>query len=129
MTPPSTDTYARRWTVTFFVAAVISVVLAFTTGWWVPALATLLGIVEANRDLIGALADLAQIATFMMLVIGFILGFLGFRSLQSSNAGAEARRTGEVVRGGRGAAVAGDVNQGAVVVGDNNQVSVYAGSI
>jgi tetratricopeptide (TPR) repeat protein len=100
------------------------VVLALTAQRWLPALPTLFGTIQANRELIGAFADLTTIATFALLLIGVISGYLGFRSLRSSNAGGEARQAVEVAQGGRGAAVGGDVNQGTVVVGDSNQVSV-----
>jgi hypothetical protein len=56
--------------VAFFVAAAIAAVLAVTSGWWLPTLPTLFGAIEANSELIGALADLTQIVTFVMLVIG-----------------------------------------------------------
>ena len=102
--------------------AVIVVVLALTAQWWLPALPSLFGAIEANRELIGAFADLTTIATSVLLLIGGILTFLGLRSLQASSAQGEARQAVEVAQGGRGAAVGGDVNQGAVVVGDNNQV-------
>lgn len=106
------------------VTAGIAVVLALTARWWLPALPTLFGTIEANREVIGAFADLTTIATFVMLLIGTILGYLGFRSLRGSNTEGEARQAVEVAQGGRGAAVGGDVNQGAVVAGDNNLVSV-----
>ena len=89
----------------FFVAAGIAVVLAMTSGWWVPALPTLLGIVEANSNLIGALADLAQIVTFVILALGAVLACLGYKNLRSANAGEGAQQ--------------------AVVVGDHNRVEVF----
>jgi hypothetical protein len=92
LTPPSTNAFARRRAVVFFVAAGIAAVLAVTSGWWVPALPTLLGIVEAKSDLIGALADLAQIVTFVMVAIGAVLGYLGYRNLRNANAGEVARQ-------------------------------------
>lgn len=121
---PSSGTFARRRAATLFVIAGIAVAIALTTQWWLPALPTLFGAIQANRELIGALADLTTIAKIPIGLISIILVYLGFRSLQGSNAGGEARQAVEVAQGGRGAAVGGDVNQGAVVVGDNNRVSV-----
>jgi hypothetical protein len=92
-----------------------------------PGIATLFGFMETNSEVIGAFADLTNIltniVTFVMLLAGGLLGYLGYRSLQSLNAGGETRQAGEVAQGGRGAAVGGDVNQSVVVAGDNNQVS------
>lgn len=104
---------------TLIVAGGTVVVLALTSRWWLPALPTLFGAIEANHELIGAFADLTTIATFVMLLIGAALAYLGFRSLQAGNDGQHAQRSVVVDHGGRGAAV-GDVNQGAVVVGDYN---------
>jgi len=69
------------------VAAGIVAVLALTSRWWLPGVPTLFGFMEANSEMIGALADLAQIVTFVMLAIGVILGYLGFRSFQGASAG------------------------------------------
>jgi hypothetical protein len=124
LTDPSPGTFARRRSATLLVTAGIAVVLALTAQWWLPALPTLFGTIEANRELIGAFADLTTIATSVMLLIGIILGYLGYRSLRGSNSEGVVRQAVEIDQGGRGAAVGGDVNQGAVVVGDNNQVSV-----
>lgn len=122
-TDPSPGTLARRRAVTLFVIAGLAVALALTVRWWLPALPTLFGTIEANRELIGAFADLTTIAEVAISLIVVILVYLGFRSLQGSSAGGEARQAVEVARGGRGVAVGGDVNHGAVFVGDNNQVS------
>lgn len=111
---------------TLIVAGGTVVVLALTSRWWLPALPTLFGAIEANHELIGAFADLTTIATFVMLLIGAALAYLGFSSLQAGNDGQHAQRSVVVDHGGRGAAV-GDVNQGAVVVGDYNRVEVHAG--
>jgi len=110
--------------VALFVAAGITAVVALTSRWWLPALPTLFGTIEANSELIAAFADLTTIVNFVMLPVVAVLGYLGYRSFRSSNAGGEARQAVDASQGGRGAAVGGGVNQGAVVVGDNNQVSV-----
>jgi hypothetical protein len=107
------------------VAAGIAILLALTTQWWLPALPTLFGAIEANSELIGALADLTQIVTFVMLVIGAVLAYLGFRNLRSATAGEGEQQAVNVGEGGRGAAVSGNVNRSAVVVGDHNRVEVF----
>ena len=109
----------------FFVAAAIAAVLALTSGRWLPALPTLFGAIEANSELIGSLADLTQIVTFVMLVIGAVLAYLGFRNLRSATAGEGVPQAVNVGEGGRGAAVGGDINRGAVVMGDHNRVEVF----
>lgn len=101
------------------------VMLALTSRWWLPALPTLFGVIETNSELIGAFADLTTIATFVMLLIGSALVYLGFRDFQTGNDGQHAQRSFVVDHGGRGAAV-GDMNRGAVVVGDHNRVEVLA---
>lgn len=86
------------------------------------------GTIEAKSELIGAFADLTTVATFVMLLIGGTLAYLGFRSLQTANVGQQqAQPSVAVAQGGRGAAVGGDVERGAVVVGDQNRVEVHAG--
>jgi hypothetical protein len=80
--------------------AEIAVVLALTARWWLPALPTLFGTIEANRELIGAFADLTTIATFVIMLIGIILGYLGIRSLRGSNGEGGARQAVEVDQGG-----------------------------
>ena len=122
--PSSGREFARRRAVAFFVAAAIAAVLALTSGRWLPALPTLFGAIEANSELIGALADLTQIVTFVMLVIGAVLAYLGFRNLRSATAGEGVPQAVNVGEGGRGAAVGGDINRGAVVMGDHNRVEV-----
>lgn len=102
-------------------------VLALTPRWWLPALPTLFGAIEANGELIGAFADLTTLATFVMLLIGGALAYLGVRNLQAGNAGQQEQQSVVVDHGGRGAAVGGNVNRGAVVVGDHNRVEVHAG--
>lgn len=99
--------------------------LALTSRWWLPALSTLFGVIEANNELIGAFADLTTLATSVMLLIGGALAYLGFRNLQTSNDGQQAQPSVMIDHGGRGAAL-GNVNRGAVVVGDHNRVEVNA---
>jgi tetratricopeptide (TPR) repeat protein len=111
--------------VAFFVAAAIATVLAVTSGIWLSALPTLFGAIEANSELIGALADLTQIVTFVMLVIGAVLAYLGFRNLRNATAGVGVPQAVNLGEGGRGTAVGGDINRGAVVVGDHNRVEVF----
>jgi len=123
--PSSGREFSRRRAVAFFVAAAITAVLAVTSGRWLPALPTLFGAIEANSELIGALADLTQIVTFVMLVIGAVLAYLGFRNLRSATAGEGVPQAVNLGEGGRGAAVGGDINRGAVVVGDDNRVEVF----
>ncbi len=118
--------FARRRTVFLFVAAGAAVVLALTTRFWLPALPTLFGVVQANRELIGAFADLTTVATFAILVIGAVLAYLGFRSIQTSDDEQRAQQSMVVDRGGRGAAI-GDANRGTVIVGDHNQVEIHRG--
>ncbi len=65
----------------------IVVVLALTSRWWLPALPTLFGAIEANSELIAAFADLTTIATFVLLLVGGALGYLGLRGLQAGNHG------------------------------------------
>lgn len=107
-----------------FVAAGFAVVLALTSRWWLPVLPALFGVVEANKDVITALASLTTIATFVMLLVGGVLGYLGFKSLQNATAGEAAQQVVDVAPRGRGAVVGGDVNQSAVIAGDHNPVSV-----
>jgi tetratricopeptide (TPR) repeat protein len=123
-TAPTPSTFIQRRAVVLLGAAGIAVVLAGTSRWWLPALPSLFGTIEANSELIGAFADLTAIVTFLMLVVGIVLGYLGFRSLQTTNAGGEPRQSVDIAEGGRGVAVGGDVNHSAVVAGNNNQVSV-----
>ncbi len=110
---------------TLIVAGGTVVVLALTSRWWLPALPTLFGVIDTNSELIGAFADLTTIATFVMLLTGGALAYLGFRDLQTGNDGQHAQRSVVVDHRGRGAAV-GDLNRGAVVVGDHNRVEVHA---
>lgn len=109
----------------FFVAAAIAVVLALTSDRWLPALPTLFGTIEANNELISTLVDLTEITTFVMLVIGAVLAYFGFRNLRSASASEGVQQAVSVGEEGRGAAVGGDISRGAVVVGDHNRVEVF----
>ena len=91
---------------------------------WLPALPSWFGVVEANSEVIGALADLAQIVTFVMLAVGALLGYLGFRSLRSANEVEGTQQVGDVASQDRRMSVGGDVSRSAVVVGDHNRVEV-----
>jgi hypothetical protein len=123
---PSRREFSRRRAVALFLAAGIGVVLALTTKWLLPGISTLFGLLEANSEEIGAFADLAEIVTFVMLLVGAILGYLGFKRLQVASMGEGAHQAVDVALGGRGVAVGGDVNRGAaVVLGDHSQVEVF----
>lgn len=124
LTNRPSSAFSKRRAVALFVAAGMAVILALTSGWWLPVLPTLFGIIEANSELIGAFADLTTIVTPVMLAASALLWYLGFRSLKNSNVGQAPGQAVDVSEGGRGAAVGGDVNQGAVVVGDYSRVSV-----
>ena len=108
-------------------AAGIAAVLALTSRWWLPALPTLFGTIEANSKLIDAFAGLTTIVTSLALLVGAGLAYLGFRSFRGSDARGEARQSVDDAHGGRAAAIGGDVNRSAVVVGDHNRVEVHAG--
>lgn len=110
-----------------FAAAGIAAALALTSRWWLPALPTLFGTIEANSELIDAFAGLTTIVTSLALLVGAGLAYLGFRSFRGPDAGGEARQSVDAAHGGRAAAIGGDVNRGAVVVGDHNRVEVHAG--
>ena len=63
----------------------VVVVLALTSRWWLPALPTLYGAIEATSELIGAFADLTTIATSVMLMIGAVLTFVDLRGFQAGS--------------------------------------------
>ena len=103
----------------------IIAVLAATT-WWIPAFLRLLNLVEANSELIDALAGLTQILTFVMGAISIVLVYLGYKNVRNANSGEVAQQAVNVAEGGRGTAIGGDVGSGAAVfVGDHNQVQFF----
>lgn len=118
------NTFTQRRAATFFAAAGIVAIIVLTSQWWLPALPTVFGLIEANSELISAFAGLVNIAYVAGLLAVAVLGYLGFRSLQSSNMGEEPQQIVDVSESGHGTAVGGDVNRGAVVVGDHNRVFV-----
>lgn len=92
----------------FFLVAIIVVAVTFTSQWWLPAIPTLLGFVEANSALIGAIESSLSIVYLIGLAVAAVFGVFGLKNL---------------VEGGRGTVVGGDVNQSAVVTGGNATIS------
>jgi len=120
------DVVAKRRAVMLLAVGGILVALALSNRWWLPYIPTLFSTIESNRELIGAYADLATIASVVVSLVGGILVVLGFRKLQSGNDEEQAQQSVTVDRGGRSTAV-GDVHRGAVVAGDHNRIEVQAG--
>lgn len=114
----------RRRALGFFLAAVIVVSVAFTSQWWLPAILTLLGFVEANSDLIGAIESSLSIVYLIGVAVATVFSVFGLKNLRGSVAQREPSPSLNVSEDGRGTLVGGDVNQGAVVTGDNATVSV-----
>ena len=88
-------TLVKRRAAALFVAAGTAVVLAVTSRWWLPALPTLFGAVEANSELIDAFAGLTDIVTSLVLLLGAGLAYLGLRGVRAADAGGEARQANE----------------------------------
>ncbi len=123
-TPRPHDTFSRRRAMVLFVTAGIAALLALTSSWWLPILKALFAAVGGPTEVIGFLADVAQLVPVVLWLVTIVLGYLGVRSFRSANAGGELPQSVDAAQGGRGAAVGGDVNQGVVVAGNQNQVSL-----
>lgn len=108
----------------FFLVAVIVVAVTFTSQWWLPTIFTLLGFVEANSALIGTIESSLSIVYLMGLAVAAVFSVFGLKNLRGSEAQREPSPSVNIVEGGRGTLVGGDVNQSAVVSGDNNTISV-----
>ncbi len=74
-----------------FVAAGIAAVLALTPGLWLPAIPRLFGLVEANSEAIGTLADVVQVVdtvvTWGLWAATALLTYLGLRRLDAPEGG------------------------------------------
>ena len=119
------DIVAKRRAAMLLMVGGILVALALSNWWWLPYIPRVFSTIKSNRELIGAYADLATIASVVVSLVGGTLVILGFRKLQSGNDEQQAHQSVAVDRGGRGTAV-GDVHRGAVVVGDHNRIEVQA---
>lgn len=96
---------------TLFVAAGVAVMLALTSRLWLPAIPTLFGAIEANSDLIGAFADFATVATFVILLVGGALAYLGYRNLQNVDEEVEEQQAAAVVDHGPRGTAGGDADR------------------
>ena len=103
------------------VAAGIAAVLALTSGRWLPAVPRLLGLVEANSDVIGTMADLAQVVDIVvrwgLWGVTALLVYLGVKRL-SATEGSGRTTVADVAREGRGVAIGGDVDRSVIIAGD-----------
>ncbi len=123
--PKGGSTFSRRRAVSLLVAAGIVALLALTSGWWLPILQTLSVAAGGPTEVIGFLADMAQLVSVVLWAVTVLLGYLGLRSYRSFNAGGETPQAVEAAQEGWGVAVGGDVNRGAaVVVGNYNRLEV-----
>jgi hypothetical protein len=108
----SGDRFARRRGVALLMVAGAAAVLAITARWWLPTIPPLLGLVEANSEIIGTLADFADLLMFIIGAVAFALGYFGLKKLRTADGEGEAPPAVRVDQEGRGAAVGGDVYRG-----------------
>lgn len=114
----------RRRALGLFFAAIIAAVLAVTSRWLLQALPTVLGFLEDNSELIGAIESSVSIVQLGGLALFTLFTFFGVKELRKLGEGQEPAPSVNVSEGGPAAVVGGEVNQSAVVAGDNNTISV-----